>query len=170
MNRIYLLVYYLVVKNLPNSRYFKLFNKIRVFYICFILKIMDYDKQSFFENNVYIGDAKNLSIKKNCQINENVFLQGASIGSNVMLAPNVAVLNRSHKYSRIDVPMIYQGVSKVNNPTIGDDVWIGRNSIIMPGVKIGKGSIIAAGAVVTKDILSYSVVGGVPAKFIKTRK
>lgn len=52
---------------------------------------------------------------------------------------------------------------------IGNDVWIGRESVIMPGIKIGDGSIIAAYSVVTKDIPSYSVVGGNPAKLIKKR-
>ena len=52
---------------------------------------------------------------------------------------------------------------------IGNDVWIGRESIIMPGVKIGDGAIIAAYLVVTKDVEPYSVVGGNPARFIKKR-
>lgn len=52
---------------------------------------------------------------------------------------------------------------------IGNDVWIGRESVIMPGVKIGDGAIIAAYSVVAKDVPPYAVFGGNPAKFIKTR-
>ena len=52
---------------------------------------------------------------------------------------------------------------------IGNDVWIGRESVIMPGVKIGNGAIIAAGSVVTKDVEPYHVVGGNPARFLKKR-
>lgn len=52
---------------------------------------------------------------------------------------------------------------------VGNDVWIGRESVIMPGVKIGDGSIIGAYSMVTKDVPPYSVVGGNPAKFIKKR-
>ena len=52
---------------------------------------------------------------------------------------------------------------------IGNDVWIGRESVIMPGVKIGDGAIICAYSVVTKDVEPYSVVGGNPAKLIKKR-
>lgn len=52
---------------------------------------------------------------------------------------------------------------------VGNDVWIGRESVIMPGVKIGDGSIIGAYAVVTRDVPPYCVVGGNPAQFIKKR-
>jgi len=54
-------------------------------------------------------------------------------------------------------------------PTVGNDVWIGRDSKIMSGVHIGDGAVIAAGSIVTKDVEPYSVVGGNPAKFIKYR-
>lgn len=57
-----------------------------------------------------------------------------------------------------------------NEPiVIGNDVWIGANSIILPGVNIGDGAVIAAGAVVTRDVEPYAIVGGVPAKSIKKR-
>lgn len=57
-----------------------------------------------------------------------------------------------------------------NKPVvIGNDVWIGANAVIMPGVKIGDGAIVGANAVVTKDVDSYAVVGGVPARVIKYR-
>jgi len=52
---------------------------------------------------------------------------------------------------------------------VGHDVWIGANAIVLSGVKIGNGAVIAAGAVVCKDVPSYSICGGVPAKVIKMR-
>lgn len=52
---------------------------------------------------------------------------------------------------------------------IGNDVWIGAKCIVMDGVTIGNGAIVAAGSVVTKDVPSFAVVGGAPAKFIKYR-
>jgi len=53
--------------------------------------------------------------------------------------------------------------------TIGNDVWIGMNVLILPGVNIGDGAVVAAGAVVTHDVLSYEIVGGVPAGHLKYR-
>ena len=50
---------------------------------------------------------------------------------------------------------------------INDDAWIRVGAIILPGVTVGKGAIVAAGAVVTKDVPDFTVVGGVPAKFIR---
>lgn len=53
--------------------------------------------------------------------------------------------------------------------TVGNDVWIGAGAMVLDGVKIGDGAIVAAGAVVTTDVAPYAVVGGVPARFIRSR-
>jgi acetyltransferase-like isoleucine patch superfamily enzyme len=91
-----------------------------------------------------------------------------TIGNNVMISPRVSIYAENHNFSRTDIPMKEQGVTK-DEVVIEDDCWIAANSIILAGVTIGKGSIISAGSVVTKDVPRYSIVGGVPAKIIKTR-
>lgn len=58
---------------------------------------------------------------------------------------------------------------KQDRAIIGNDVWIGHGVIVLPGVTVGDGAVLAAGAVVTKDVEPYTVVGGVPAKFIRER-
>ena len=52
---------------------------------------------------------------------------------------------------------------------IGHDVWIGHKAIVLPGVTIGNGAVVAAGAVVSRDVKPYTVVGGVPAKPLRSR-
>lgn len=165
-----LFIYYAVIQHLPNSRLIGFFRIVRVFYMSKILKVMEWDKNSLFENNIYIGNTKNLSIGKHCEINDHVFIQGATIGNNVMIAANASLLANMHNHKNKDIPMNLQGKKRGNKVIIEDDVWIGRSVIVMPGVRIKKGSIIAAGAVVTKDVPAYCVYGGVPAKFIKNRE
>ena len=73
--------------------------------------------------------------------------------------------NNGTGYSWVDK----KDIDPFRKVTIGNDVWIGKSVMIMGGVKIGDGAVIAAGAVVTKDVLPYAVVGGVPARIIKYR-
>ncbi len=92
------------------------------------------------------------------------------IGDNVMVAPHCVIAVGNHEYKNLKVPMIAAG-SFSNGPVIiEDDVWIGANCTICDNVKIGKGAIIAANSIVNKNVESYSIVGGVPAKIISTRK
>ena len=84
-----------------------------------------------------------------------------------MIAPNVMIAGGNHGIICNDIPMISQAnTSKGIN--IGNDVWIAANVVILDGVSVGDGAIIAAGAVVTKDVESYSIVVGNPAKFQNT--
>ena len=161
--------YYMFIMHLPHSRYISFINKIRLFYVCNILGIMKKSKSARFQNNIYIGGVGAVSIGKDCQINEHVFLQGAIIGNNVMLAPYVALIANKKEVLTASIPMSTVDKKKGMKIIIEDDVWVGRNAIIMPGIKIGKGSIIGAGSVVTRNVESFSVVGGVPAKLIKKR-
>jgi acetyltransferase-like isoleucine patch superfamily enzyme len=90
------------------------------------------------------------------------------IGNNVMMGPRVNLMAENHNFARADIPMKEQGVTR-SFIKIEDDCWLGVNCTVVAGVTIGKGSIVAAGAVVTKDVPPYSIVGGVPARVIKSR-
>lgn len=91
------------------------------------------------------------------------------IGKNVMLSRNCFILSRNHAYDRVDIPIIEQGFKPRLQTVIEDDCWIGLRSILTPGRHVRKGTIVAMGSVLTKDFPEYSVVGGAPAKLIKSR-
>lgn len=93
---------------------------------------------------------------------------GVTIGNYVQIGYNVNIVSVNHSYNNPTIPIKKQG--EYGGPIIIEsDVWIGANAVILPKVILGKGSIIGANAVVTKNVKPYSIVGGVPAKFIKYR-
>jgi acetyltransferase-like isoleucine patch superfamily enzyme len=97
-----------------------------------------------------------------------------SIGDKSFFGPNVTIRGGNHSSHIIGKFMIdYERKDKLVSDDIpviiNEDVWVGTGAIILKGVNIGRGSIISAGAVVTKDVLPYSIIGGVPAKVIKHR-
>ena len=90
-----------------------------------------------------------------------------TIGNHVNLAQGITVSALNHNFEDTRLRIDEQGVN-TSEIVIDDDVWIGANAVITAGVHIGRHSVVAAGAVVTKDVPEYSVVGGVPAKVIRT--
>ena len=170
MHKIKLILYYAVIQHLPHSRLLSFSNMVRVLYVSKVLKIMPFDKKSKLEPNIYLSNTKGTRIGNNCRINENVFIQQAIIEDEVLIAPNVAILSTSHKHERLDISIVNQGDTDPQPPLIKKGAWLGRNVVILPGIVVGKGAIVAAGAIVTKDVEDYTVVGGVPAKFIKDRE
>lgn len=103
------------------------------------------------------------------------------IGNYVFISHNCNILDsntheinhiermNAHKYRLANgLNTKLKGNIKTAPITIADHVWIGCNSVVLKGVKIGKGAIVAAGSVVTKDVDAFTLVGGNPAKFIKS--
>ncbi|MDT8271726.1 MAG: acyltransferase [Desulfomonilia bacterium] len=91
------------------------------------------------------------------------------IGDYVMTAPHVCIVSTNHSYDDIEVPLRQQPF-KNQTIIIENNVWISTNVTILPGVRIGKGSIVGAGSLVNRDVEQYSIVAGVPAHPIKSRK
>ena len=104
-----------------------------------------------------------LTIGKFCSIAEgvNIIVDGNHRSDWVAMYPLSRILNND--FSNLGHP------EGKGNMKIGNDVWIGMNAMILPGVNIGDGAVVAAGSVVTKDVLPYQIVGGVPAKVIRDR-
>ena len=167
-----LVMYYGFARYIPNLSSRSTGNKIRGF-LC--KRIFDKCGDNIdVEPMAYFFSGSAIQIGSHSGIGRSAYLSNIGgggeiiIGSNVMMAPEVVILTSMHNHKDPTILMQKQGkyLSKV---VIGDDVWIGYRAIILPGVTVGKGSIIGAGAVVTKDVPPYSVVGGVPAKVIKSR-
>lgn len=136
--------------------------------------------------NFHSGRGVFLWAKNNITIGDNFYIGKYSIiecdtiiGNHVIFANNVSLIGRyDHNYQQTGVPIRlseqirdsnYQWKGLDQKIIVEDDVWIGLGVIVLSGVKIGKGSIIAAGSVVTKDVESYSIYAGNPAKKIKSR-
>jgi len=94
---------------------------------------------------------------------------GITIGNDVITGPNIQVFSENHNFSDTSLTIKEQGVTK-QAVVIGNNCWLGGGVTILAGVTIGDGCVIAAGAVVTKSMPPNSIVAGVPAKFIKSRK
>lgn len=115
-----------------------------------------------------------ISIGNNCGIgaySHFTAVNGIIIGNNVRMGKSILITDNAHGASErklLDMNPRERPLVSKGPVIIEDNVWIGEKSSIMPGVRIGKGSIIAAGAVVTHDVAPYSIVGGNPAKLLKT--
>lgn len=91
------------------------------------------------------------------------------IGNKCLISQHVSIIGSNHSIDRQNYIMDQPWDDKKIGVLIEDDVWIGCGAKIMPGVSIGQGAIIGAGSVVTKNVAAYSIVAGVPARFIKER-
>ena len=106
---------------------------------------------------------KNVSVNTGCYIDAS---GGISIGDNVSIAHQTSILSTNHTWTDPNVPICYNEVA--SRPVrIEDDVWIGCGCRILSGVTIHSRSVVAAGAVVCRNVEFNTVVGGVPAKFLK---
>ncbi|PXY46846.1 DapH/DapD/GlmU-related protein [Flavobacterium hydrophilum] len=115
---------------------------------------------------LYINYGKHLSIGKNVFINFDctfLALGGITIEDNVLIAPKVSLLSEGHPIAINQRHSLIPGHIHIKK-----NAWIGANATILPGVTIGENAIVAAGAVVSKNVPDNTIVGGVPAKFIKT--
>lgn len=113
----------------------------------------------------YTDCGKNITIGKRVFINGGCKFQdqgGITIGDGALIGHNVVLATLNHDLSPEKRSTLYPGPI-----VIGKNVWVCSNATILPGVTIGDGAIIAAGAVVAGDVRENTIVGGVPAKFIK---
>ena len=116
---------------------------------------------------IHVAEGAEMNIGSHSFINTNSVIncfERIDIGSNMAISDNVSITDSDSHNLIVD--------GKVSNNTspviIEDHVWIGKNAVILKGITIGRDSVVAAGAVVTKSVPQGCLVGGVPAKIIKT--
>lgn len=143
-------------------------------------------KNSILGSDIFIGDNSaifNSQLGDHTYVNSNSRINLSKIGKFCSIASNVHIGVGAHPTNFVSThPTFYAN----NKPfktfadkmyfteesgaiEIGNDVWIGSNSVILNNCRIGDGAIVALGSVVTKDVPPYAIVGGVPAKLIKYR-
>lgn len=127
---------------------------------------MEIDESVAIFTPLYINYGKHTKIGKNVFINfDCTFLDlgGITIEDNVLIAPKVSLLSEGHP---IEPETRHSLVPKPIH--IKKNAWIGAGATILQGVTIGENAIVATGAVVSKDVPDNTIVGGIPAKIIKT--
>ena len=141
--------------------------RLRFFYYRYVLR-HKIDKTAYIYMNVYIYPTiyHSLQIGKDSAVNRSCILDGRGglvIGNNVNISAEAAIYTEGHRINSPDFEHYSKPV------VISDRVWIGTRAMIMPGVMIGEGAVIMPGAVVVKDVVPFSIVGGVPATTIGER-
>ena len=153
----------------------------------FKIFVAPFIKMSFecYGKNVKIGKGTKFAGINNISVGNNVFIgednlfictkAKVKIGDGVMFGPNVTIITGGHETRITDMPM-YMISDKDKASDLDRDIifegdnWIGANATILRGVTIAKGTVVGAGAVVTHSTQPFSIVAGVPAKMIKSRK
>lgn len=140
------------------------------------IKNIQMGANSFIKDNAYIivlpltGENEcKLIIGNNCRIQFNAHIvstKSVVIGNNCSIGSNTYIADNTHNYEDITIAPKDQPIKQLNEVSIGDDTWIGKNVCIM-GCKIGKHCVIGANSIVNRDIPDYCVVTGTPAKIVK---
>mgnify|MGYP003433536116 FL=1 len=154
-----------IIKKIYRYYYWNL-KKISVDYSCSISIKAKIEPNCFFTGNTQITDQAEIG---EYTYGHNVTIHHAKIGKYCSIGPDVKIGLDEHPLDKTSThPKFYDAIAQ-KKAIINDHVWIGANCVILGGVTIGEHAVIAAGAVVSKNVDAYTIVGGVPAVFIKNR-
>jgi acetyltransferase-like isoleucine patch superfamily enzyme len=128
--------------------------------------------QTFFEDGVWLtSHAGRIEIGANCILNRNVMVAASElvqIGDFTLIGNGCLITDSSHRNDDVEEPMPWQGYVSKGPTRIGDNTWIGVNSVITSGVTVGRRCAIGANSVVTRDVPDFSLVAGSPARVIRS--
>ena len=127
-----------------------------------IQELFGKSENAFVNPPFYCDYGSHIEVGKNFFANYNC--TKVKIGDNCQMAPNVTIYTAGHPLHPDSRNSLYEYGIEV---TIGDNVWIGGNTVILPGVHIGNNVVIGAGSVVTKDIPSWSLAAGNPCRVLR---
>lgn len=132
-----------------------------------VKELLGKSEDAFINPPFYCDYGTNIEVGKNFFANYNCTILDVAkviIGDNCQMAPNVAIYTAGHPVHPDTRNTAYEYGIEV---TIGDNVWIGGNTVICPGVHIGSNTVIGAGSVVTKDIPDWAIAAGNPCRVIR---
>lgn len=130
-------------------------------------ELLGKSENAFINPPFFCDYGKNIEVGKNFFANYNCTLLDVAkikIGDNCQFAPNVAIYTAGHPVHPVTRSTLYEYGKEV---TIGDNVWLGGNTVVCPGVHVGNNVVIGAGSVVTKDIPDWSIAAGNPCRVIR---
>ena len=148
------------IGNLSNA--IRVFFCKRIFFKCGHIRTINRKVQFGSGRFIEMGDESGIGARTQLPAN-------TIIGNHSMIGRDSFILESNHRFDRIDIPINDQGSLPPKQTVIEDDVWIGVRCIFTPGRNVKKGTIIGMGSVVTKDFPEYSIIGGAPAKLIRSR-
>lgn len=132
-----------------------------------VKELLGKSEGAFINPPFYCDYGKNIEVGKNFFANYNCTILDVAkvkIGDNCQMAPNVAIYTAGHPIHPATRNSLYEYGKPV---TIGDNVWIGGNTVICPGVQVGNNVVIGAGSVVTKDLPDWCIAAGNPCRIIR---
>jgi len=130
---------------------------------------LEMGRGTLIAHHTHINAGAGVTFGSHCTFHEYGYMSGKiSIGDGVRIANKVSMHASTHKMEKGE--MIYKQGGRHGEIIIEDDVWIGTGATILDNVTIGEGAVIGAGAVVTEDVESNTIVGGIPAVPISERE
>lgn len=119
-----------------------------------------FSSRVLFWKNIQTGNHSAPGMNSGCYIQAR---NGIKIGHNLMMGPGVGLISAGHDPNDYDLHLMADPIN------IGDNVWIGMNTVIMPGIRIGNNVAIGANSVVTKSIPSSVIAVGNPCRVIRQK-